>query len=136
MNGDQPPSTQGDKRPDCFHQSEWPCPLKEAVSRPQHSCTCKRQNEPPAAVLQCVADQHGRHREQSESCELIHVDLLCGSQGFDDAALGNSAMPTLIDKLAQLGAKGFEIGKLALNLGEVDSCDPIYIGARLLAVIG
>jgi len=71
--GGKPPSPHSHEGPDRLHQAERPSPLKEPVNRRQGASCCERQDEPPAAILQRIADQHGRDGEQAQKSEGIHA---------------------------------------------------------------
>ena len=66
------PAAQGHKRPNGFDQAEWPGALKKPVKRTETTRARESQDEPRAALLKGVADQHRRHRKQAESCKAIH----------------------------------------------------------------
>src|ERR1700722_19641310 len=53
-------------------QSERPCALQEAINGAQSACSGERQNEPMAAALQGVANQHRRNSEQAEEAKGVH----------------------------------------------------------------
>jgi len=72
----KPPSPQGDQGPDSLDQTKRPSPLKEPVNRRQRASCCERQNKPPTAFLQCVADPHRRDGEQAQETDWIHAGAL------------------------------------------------------------
>ena len=68
-----PPPPDGDNRPDRFDDPEWPGPLQKAVRGTQRTCAGKREDEPVAAGLQRVEDQHQADRNQTKEREAVHV---------------------------------------------------------------
>src|SRR4029453_9913238 len=75
-----PPSPQRNTSPDCFHQSERPSALQEAVRRPQPTRHGERQDEPRASVLECVAHEHCCDREEAEGREDRHARSIIASR--------------------------------------------------------
>ena len=71
--GGEPPAPECDAGPNGFHDSKGPRALKKAVDGTQEAGRRKGQNEPPAASLQRVANQHGGNGEQSEKRQSVHV---------------------------------------------------------------
>jgi hypothetical protein len=69
------PAAHGDRRPNYLHESERPSSLKKTIDGSQSASCRKGQHEPAASVLQCIANQHRRDREQTESCKSIHSAL-------------------------------------------------------------
>lgn len=66
------PAPECDDGPDGFNQSEWPCTLQKAVERSQHARDGESQDEPRTSILEGIADEHGRNREQPEQGESVH----------------------------------------------------------------
>src|SRR5712692_8922161 len=55
------PATRGHEGPNTFDQSKGPRALKKSISRRQCAGPGKRENEPRAAIFQCIANQHRRN---------------------------------------------------------------------------
>jgi hypothetical protein len=66
------PSAQSHDRPDGFHDPERPSALQEPISRTERTGHGKSEDEPRAALLKRVADQHGGHGEKSKRGKRIH----------------------------------------------------------------
>ena len=60
------PPQSGDDRPDRLDNSKRPRTLKKPVRRTQATRGCKPKDQPVAAPLQCIANEHRRHGKQSE----------------------------------------------------------------------
>jgi hypothetical protein len=71
--GNDPPPPHGHQAPDGFHQPEGPCALQEAVGGAKPAGRGEREDEPTAAILQGVEDQHRRDREQSKGGEQVQL---------------------------------------------------------------
>jgi hypothetical protein len=67
------PAARSDDGPNCLDQAKGPCALKEPISRAEKASAGKCKNEPMAAVLEGVAYQHRRDREETEERQTIHV---------------------------------------------------------------
>ncbi|MFZ0308535.1 MAG: hypothetical protein WAL89_10195, partial [Candidatus Sulfotelmatobacter sp.] len=67
-----PPAIASNERPNRLYDPERPCALQETISRSRSACSGERQNEPRAAVLQGVTDQHRRNGNQAEETEGVH----------------------------------------------------------------
>ena len=81
------PAAQGHQRPNGFDQAERPGALKKPVKRTETTRAGESQDEPRAALLEGVADQHRRHRKQAESCKAVHLST------HTSAAFGISRRP-------------------------------------------
>lgn len=53
------PTPDRDQRPDRLNQSKWPCALHKSIDGAERASAGKRQNVPPAARFQCIANEHG-----------------------------------------------------------------------------
>jgi len=60
------PAEEGDDCPDGFDKTEGPCALKEAVDRAEDTRDGEGEDEPAAAALEGVADQHAGDGEEAE----------------------------------------------------------------------
>ena len=72
----QPPAAQGHHRPDRFDQTERPRALQEAIGRGQNAGAGEAENEQSITLLEGVADDHRRDREQAKNAERIHVRIM------------------------------------------------------------
>src|ERR1700730_3072162 len=66
------PAPQRDPCPNRLDQSERPGALQETVNRTQRAGDGKSEDEPAAAILQRIGDQHGGDGEQAEQTKDIH----------------------------------------------------------------
>lgn len=64
---------EGDDGPHCFHNSEGPRALQEAVYRPKRAGGGEGQYEPGAAIFESVEDQHGGDGDEAEQSKRVHV---------------------------------------------------------------
>lgn len=72
-----PPFSQRDDGPNRFDEPERPCSLQESIHGREDTGGCERQNEPRAALLKRIENQHCSYREKSEKGQCIHeVSLL------------------------------------------------------------
>jgi hypothetical protein len=76
-------------RPNCLNHSKGPCALQKAVRRAEHTGCRECQDEPSAAALQRISDQHSGHREQSEQSQGIHSSNLTGELLLCTSRLGS-----------------------------------------------
>jgi hypothetical protein len=63
----------GPPAPKWLRPAERPGALKKPVKRTETTRAGESQDEPRAALLEGVADQHRRHRKQAESCKAVHL---------------------------------------------------------------
>src|ERR1700722_15080584 len=68
-----PPTIDGDASPYRLHQAERPRALQKAVDRAQRAGRGEGENEPRAAILQRIEDQHGGDGRETEKTERTHV---------------------------------------------------------------
>src|SRR5579871_771902 len=71
--GGAPPAAKGHQRPHGLDDSERPRPLQKTVDRGQQASRREAQDKQRAALLQGVADQHGRDREEAEQAQAAHA---------------------------------------------------------------
>jgi hypothetical protein len=71
-----PPSPGCHDRPDCLHDTERPCALQESVSRSHGAGAGKGGDEPRAAALQGVENQHEADGHQAEDRESSMPEIL------------------------------------------------------------
>ena len=65
----EPPSPHSHDGPDHLHHAERPSPLEKPINRSERTCHSEREDEPPAAILQCVAHHHRRDSKQAKERE-------------------------------------------------------------------
>jgi len=86
------PAAQGHQRPNGFDHAERPGALKKPVKRTETTRAGESQDEPRAALLEGVADQHRRHRKQAEGRKTVHLST------HTSAAFGISRRPLARDR--------------------------------------
>jgi len=63
------PTSEGDKRPDCLDDAEWPGSREEAVGAGERTAARKRKDELPSATLQGVHEHHECDGDSAERGE-------------------------------------------------------------------
>src|SRR3569623_2051131 len=113
------PSPDRDNRPDTLHQPARPGALQKAVDRAQRTGHREAKNKVRRLLLQRVADQHRRDREQSKQGQGIHIKT-SSIPAFASAfrTMVSEAMPALILPLPEAAAHWTPRGALVgLDLG-------------------
>src|SRR5215813_5785905 len=69
----RPPTIEGDARPYCLNEAEWPRALQKAVDGTQRTSCGEGENKPRAAIFQSIEDQHGGDGRETEKAERAHA---------------------------------------------------------------
>ncbi|SRR6266567_7199614 len=68
----RPPASSCYDCPHCLNQSEGPSALEKTVDRTKSARKSKGQDEPRTPLFVGVADEHRRHRKETECCKRTH----------------------------------------------------------------